>query len=260
MKFEVLLSCMNENDFSIIHKSNLDEINTLVINQCKTEKEYFEKKNKQRIYNTATRGLSVSRNLAIKFCDGDVCLLSDDDETFCSSLETIVLSAYYEHPEADIIIFKMSNYPCKLGSRPRKLHKYDLLRVSSWQISFKSASIRDKFAFDTKLGAGTPNGAGEENKFLLDCYEAGLTIYYVPEEIATVAQEHSTWFKGFDQKFFFNRGKTTRYILGFPVSVLYGFYYLLLKRKLYKRDISIWKASMYLFKGILAEGIDAKYE
>ena len=50
-----------------------------------------------------------------------------------------------------------------------------MLRVCSCQITFKRASIIDnKLIFDVKLGAGTGNGAGEENKFLLDCYDKGL--------------------------------------------------------------------------------------
>lgn len=54
--------------------------------------------------------------------------------------------------------------------------------------------------FDEHLGAGTGNGGEEELKFLLDCQNAGLKIYYVPTEIASVAQTESTWFHGFDEK------------------------------------------------------------
>lgn len=260
MKFEVLLSCMNSNDFSIIHKSNLEKINTIIINQCKTEKDYFVRDGQHLMYNTSTRGLSVSRNLAIKYCNADICLFSDDDEIFFSNLNDIILSAYNKNPEADIIIFKMSNYPTTLGNKTKKLKKYDMLRISSWQISFKVSSIKNKVWFDTNLGAGTPNGAGEENKFLLDCYKLGLKIYYVPVEIATVAQQHSTWFNGYNTKFFFNRGKTTRYILGRSISTLYAIYYLIFKHKKYCKEISVWKAGKALFKGIKAKDINKKYE
>lgn len=258
MDFEVLLSCMNESDFSVIERSNLKKVPATVVNQCDTDEESEE--GVHRMYKSTLRGLSVSRNTALEKSRGDICLLSDDDEVFRSDLESAVLKAYREQPEADVIIFKMSNYPCKLGSKPKKLKKLDLLKVSSWQISFKTAAVKGKIRFDTRLGAGTENGAGEENKFLLDCRKAGLEIYYVPVEIASVAQENSTWFSGYNERFFFNRGKTTRYILGFVFSVLYALYFLLAKRNLYKKDIKARRACVFLFKGILAKGIDAKYE
>ncbi len=260
MKLEVLLSCMNENDLLIIQRSNLDNVNTLVINQCKTDNDFWIENGKHRMYNTSTRGLSVSRNLAIQHTDADVCLISDDDEVFRSGLEGVVVSAYERFSDADVIAFGMENFPTRLGDKAKRLKKYDLLKVSSCQISFRASSVRGKVRFDPKLGAGTQNGAGEENKFLFDCYKAGLNIYYVPEKIATVAQEQSTWFKGYDEKYFFDRGKTTRYILGFAVASLYAVHFLITKRKRYIGDISMPKAAKALFKGIMTRDIDKKHE
>lgn len=251
---------MHNKDFSIVRESGLDKVSTVVVNQCDTDKDYTVTEGIHTMIYTATRGLSVSRNIAINNAAADVCLISDDDESFIPDLEKTVLDAYQRYPEADVIIFNVFNRTKKLGDNPRKLGKYELLRVSSWQISFRLASVKGKVAFDKNLGAGTGNGASEENKFLLDCYAAGLKIYYVPEKIATVAQESSTWFHGYDRKFFFNRGKTTRYILGFPIAIFYAFHFLILKRKLYGKDISMWAACKELFRGIFAKGINAKFD
>ena len=108
---------------------------------------------------------------------------------------------------------------------------------------------------DELLGAGTGNGAEEELKFLTDCERAGLKIYYAPVEIASVAQAQSTWFGGFTETFFENRGATTRYILGFPLAVLYAVYYVLTKRMLYKKDISPAGALKATFRGIMKNKI-----
>ena len=258
MRFQVLLSCMNANDFSIIGKSNLMQVPCLVINQCATEKEYFTETELHTMCNSPSRGLSISRNLAIQYSNAEYCLFSDDDEQFCDGLEEKIISAYESLSDADIIIFKMSNYPTKLGNKIKKLKKYELLRVSSWQISFKMTSVKNKYLFDPKLGAGTGNGASEENKFLFDCYKDGLKIYYVPIEIASVAQEQSTWRSARDEKYFFNRGKTTRYILGQSMATIYALYFLITKHKLYKKDISFLRAMKYLFKGIATKSIDEK--
>lgn len=113
------------------------------------------------------------------------------------------------------------------------------MKVSSWQISFRRARILDAgVRFDELMGAGTGNGAEEELKFLTDCEKAGLRIYYVPALIASVAQTESTWFHGYTETFFENRGATTRYILGSCLAALYAVYFVIRKRSLYRDSIS----------------------
>ncbi len=125
------------------------------------------------------------------------------------------------------------------------------MKVSSWQISFRRQRLLDaNVRFDPLLGAGTGNGAEEELKFLTDCEKAGLAIYYVPVEIASVGQEQSTWFRGFTGEFFENRGATTRYILGFWLACGYALYYTLRKYSLYRKEISPWAALKATLRGI----------
>jgi hypothetical protein len=76
--------------------------------------------------------------------------------------------------------------------------------------------------------------------------------------IASVAQCESTWFKGYNEQYFFDRGKTTAYILGKPLAIAYALYDLYFKRNLYQKNISAWKAIDNLNKGIFAKSIDTK--
>ena len=252
---------MNQLDFSLIEKSNLQNVPTLLINQSNVTEEEVLQNGCHKMINTPTRGLSVSRNLAIEKAESDICLISDDDELFVDNLEQKILSAYKQLPKADVIIFKISNRHTKLGRKTKQLKKIELLTVSSWQISFKTQSIiSNNINFDKKLGAGSGNGASEENKFLLDCYKKGLKIYFVPTEIASLRDQQSTWFMGFTEEFFFNRGKTTRYILGRFWATLYAFYFLIFKYNEYKKDISFFEAKKYLFKGLKVKDIDAKLD
>ena len=100
------------------------------------------------------------------------------------------------------------------------------------------------------MGAGSGNGAEEELKFLTDCRKKGLAIYFVPFVIADVAQTKSTWFKGYDEQFFINRGNTTRYIMGYVPALLYAVYYSVRKRHQFNRDISWFKAFRLILKGM----------
>lgn len=260
--FKVLISCMNQSDFSIVERSRLSNVPVFIVNQCKTDKTETVKsaKGDHVMIKTPSRGLSVSRNMAISKARADICLISDDDEVFCPDLQEKVLGAYQSYPEADVIIFKMENRKSRLGEKAKKLKRLDCLKVASWQISFKSASVKNKILFDEKMGAGTNNGASEENKFLLDCYDAGLKIYYVPIEIASVAQEQSTWFAGHDGKFFFDRGKATRRMLGAFTAFFYALYYLVFKYFEYREEISFFSAAKNLFSGLFANDIDAEYK
>ncbi len=252
MILEVLVSCMHKENMDIISDSKITG-NALVINQCDKE-DYTELKTENglaRMYSVRDRGLTKSRNMAIEKSQGDICLVCDDDEVFLNDYQQKIVSAYEKLPDADIIIFKMTNRPPSFPDKVIRLKFPKIMKVSSWQISFRRQSlIKSDVRFDELLGAGTGNGAEEELKFLKDSLKAKLKIYYVPEEIASVGQESSTWFSGFNEKFFRDRGNTTRYILGLPVSALYALYYVIRKKKMYSADISPKNALMAIMGGI----------
>lgn len=252
MTLEVLLSCMYQQDAKLVHDSRLTG-NVLIVNQCDQESSWEEMTphGQVRMLSTTQRGLTKSRNMAIRHSQADVCLLCDDDEIFEPEYEQAILSAYEQLPQADVIIFKMKNRPASFDDRIQRLCFPKTMKVSSWQISFRQEALKKaNVFFDEHLGAGTGNGGEEELKFLLDCQRAGLKIYYVPQVIASVAQTESTWFHGFDETFFENRGATTRYILGYVLAVVYAIYYVLRKRSLYQEDITPMRALRAIFRGI----------
>ena len=262
MNLDVLMSCMHQRDDTLVRKSGLTG-NVVVINQCDRDgfEEYPTAHGTARIYSVTQRGLTKSRNMAVSRSEADVCLLCDDDEQFVPDYEGKILSAYDQLPEADVIIFKIGNRPASFPDRIMRLRFPKTMKVSSWQISFRrEALLRTGVRFDELLGAGSGNGAEEELKFLLDCQRAGLRIYYVPTGIAAVAQTSSTWFQGFTEQFFCDRGATTRYILGWPLASVYAVYYVLRKRKLYRDRITPGQALSATFRGIRENKIGKQAE
>lgn len=243
---------MHQSDAALVYASNITG-SCVVINQCDREDyaEYLTEKGTVRMFSTRQRGLTKSRNEAVRNARADICLLCDDDEVFVSNYEALILDAYRQLPQADVIIFKMANRQPSFPDEIKQLRFPQTMKVASWQISFRREKLlRAGVLFDELLGAGTGNGAEEELKFLLDCQRAGLQIWYVPEVIASVAQEVSTWFGGFNETFFENRGATTRYILGAPLASVYALYYIVCKKKLYCETISPKKAMKAIFRGI----------
>ena len=252
MRLEVLMSCMHQQDDELVRSSRLTG-DVVVINQCGQEGyiEYQTPHGTVRMFSTRQRGLTKSRNMAVEKATADICLLCDDDEEFVPGYEAKILDAYESLPQADVVIFKMTNRPASFPDRVMRLRFPRTMKVSSWQISFRRERLlASEVRFDELLGAGTGNGAEEELKFLTDCEKAGLKIYYVPTEIASVAQEESTWFSGFTEAFFENRGATTRYILGAGVASLYALYYTVRKRRMYQASISPGKALRATLRGI----------
>ena len=264
MKLEVCLSCMGEKDLSIIEKTGI-QTDALVISQCDEEGFVQEctPKGVHRLLMTQQRGLSNSRNMSLDNAKGDILLLCDDDEKLFPFHVWTILSAY-ERLDADIICFRFANQPSRLAQREQRLNKWTCLRIASWQITMRKDAIKQaNVRFDPRMGAGSGNGAGEEVQFLRDCLSAGLKAWYVPEDIGTVGNSYydtgeaeGTWFNGFDEKFFYQRGVSTRHTLGLVPSIAYAAYYALAKRKMYAKEMNPVQAFAHTLKGIVANDID----
>ncbi len=252
MSVEVLISCMHQTNIDIVYNSYISG-DVLIVNQAheNSSLEIINEKQHIRMITTKERGLSRSRNMAIQHASGDICLLCDDDEQFIENYEELIEKAFCEFPDADIIAFDVQNKITRLKKYSKRLNKLDCLKIASFQIAFRRQAILDKnLKFDRFMGAGTGNGGSEENKFLWDCLDKGLTIYYQPVTIAALHSKSSTWFFGYDSNFFYQRGAATRYMMGAGFSVIYGFYYLIAKHRQYCCDISMLLAARALFCGI----------
>lgn len=253
MKLEVLISCMHQSNFGIVERTRVKS-SALVINQSDSNEIAQVNYNGYvvRMFSTIERGLSRSRNMAITNAVGDICLICDDDEVLEDDYVETILSAFDKYAEADILTFKV-NSPQKHSypSKTKKVGYIGAMKTASWQIAFKRKSIVDNnIRFDEKMGSGTGNGCGEENKFLFDCLKKKLKIQYVPYLIASVAQTDSKWFKGYTNIYFYNRGYSNRRLLGLPLAWLYGIYFSIVKYNEYKADNTFWNALRYQLRGV----------
>ena len=105
--------------------------------------------------------------------------------------------------------------------------------------------------FDVEMGSGTGHGSNEETKFLYDCLQKGLWLQYVPVEIARlIPGSESQWFKGFDAKYFLNRGWSTARYMGKCFGTLYVTYFAIMKFPMYRKDCSMFRAWANMLKGI----------
>lgn len=255
LTIEVLLSCMRQKDCQIIERSNL-KTDAIVINQSDCNK--VEKIGSSEcgslvstFISTTERGLSKSRNMALRNATADICLICDDDEILYDDYPVKIIRAFEENPTADVIAFQIADAGKKYPAQKRKIGYIRALKLASWQLAFRRKSIIDKgISFDETLGSGVSKAGGEENMFLYDCLRQGLCIISLPISIGRMIEGESQWFHGYTQEYFYDRGIMTRKLMGKILSSIYALYYIIRKHNLYKKDISPLDSLKSIFKGI----------
>src|SRR5699024_7943537 len=157
-------------------------------------------------------GVGLSRNNALMRATADICLMADDDMIYKDNYTDIVINAFKENPKADIIMFNVPIHK-ENGDTIVKVKKnervrfYNSLRYGTVNIAFKKDSIIKKDVFFSLLfGGGARYGSGEDSLFIINSLKKGLKIYSCTEVIAEINDNGSTWFEGYNKKYFFDRG------------------------------------------------------
>lgn len=260
MNLQVLISCMHQKDHSIIERTNIQS-DVIVINQCDIDKrEEFSFVNKKGdicnalFISTTERGLSKSRNMAIRNATSDVCLICDDDEILEDDYIEKIIKEHQSKSNISIIAFNLND---RYRTFPQESHKIGYIRalkLASWQISFKLYDINTKhISFDESMGAGVTMGGSEENKFLIECIKNGLKGVYVPILIGSVSQEISTWAVDSNNcvKYFKDRGQAYRKLMGGFLGFSYIFYSSIKKRNEYRKYMSLRKSIYHQIQGLI---------
>lgn len=253
--FQVLVSTMNNNP-GFLKDINLRS-NAIVINQTNynIESEFNFGNNKIIWVNSNTKGLSISRNIALKKATSDICLLVDDDEILAENVEFIILEEFNKIPKADVIIFnlesinnKSTRYINKTSKRLSLLNSY---RYGSARIAFKISSIKAKnIKFNELFGAGGKFNSGEDSIFISDIYKNKLAVYSSDKIIAKINDDfgRSSWFSGYNIKYFFIKGVVFFELFNLlsPVFILH---FLIKHHKKYYHNISFLKAFISTIRG-----------
>ena len=211
MKIEVLVATMDQNDHSLLDKLNI-KTDAIIGNQCnRNEIEDF-------LYNSCNikwlsfneRGVGLNRNNTLMRARADICVLADDDEVFYDDYEKIIASAFDKLPQADILIFNIDETTSKRykNTKIKKINRYNFGRYGAVRLAFKREIVSlNNIFFNLNFGGGTKYRCGEDTLFLKECLEKKLKIYAVPESFAKLTEERkSTWFEGYTDKYFFDKG------------------------------------------------------
>lgn len=250
MSFQILLSTMNKTNEEVMEmlKKNNISSSTLVINQNKKDDSFKNENVIVLSYNE--RGLSKSRNRALENTNADICLIADDDIKYVDDIENIIVNSFIQNPDYDIIAFFVESNERKECRKKKKINFLKSLSIMSVQIAYRPSSIKkNNVKFDERFGTGSGlYTSGEENIFLADCLKKGLKILYIPQKIASLQEGESSWFTGFDEKFFVSKGALF-YRLSPALSVLLIISFAILKYPMYKKTLKMKQAIKCMMSG-----------
>ena len=213
MELEVLVATMGQKDLSLHERMNLRQ-NAVIANQCGSwgYEEKTESYGTIRMLSTATKGVGINRNLALQLSKADILLFADDDIVYYDSDLQPVIDAFKQLPDADVIFFGIDmTKDGEVFDRRRhstgRLHLWNSLRYGACRMAVRRESvIRKQLSFSTLFGGGCMYCSGEDTIFIRDCLKAGLHLYSYDYVLGACAKDSSTWFTGYDNKYFFDRG------------------------------------------------------
>ncbi|MBR4580405.1 MAG: glycosyltransferase family 2 protein [Lachnospiraceae bacterium] len=254
MTLEVLISALNVEPEKLLEKMNIQTLAVLV-NQCDKDgrEELDFNGNKIRLISSTERGVGKSRNACLHNSTADIVLFSDDDIIYENGYEKLVLSAFEENPSADMILFNMvvsEDRKTYWNDGAKKVTKTSCGRFPAYSIAAKREKLVGKnISFSLLFGGGAKYSNGEDSLFLTDCLRAGLKIYTSDKVLGKEVAESSTWFHGFNEKFFFDRGVLFAYLYkGF--ALLWAFRFVYLKKNIDTSGIGKKKAWKLIRDGI----------
>ena len=105
---EILIATKNRDNLDFLALmfpfEHFSKFNILIINQSKDIilSSEFET---VRVINVDEKGLSKSRNLAIKNASKKICIIADDDVVYFSNFDHEIITAFNLNPQASIITF-----------------------------------------------------------------------------------------------------------------------------------------------------------
>lgn len=121
------------------------------------------------------------------------------------------MNAFNKNPKADVILFNVPSanperptYVIKKHSRVRwfNCQRYGTVKIAARTEKLKLARL----SFSLLFGGGAKYSCGEDSFFIIDCINKGLKVYANPVKIGYVNQKSSSWFEGYNKKYFIDQG------------------------------------------------------
>lgn len=209
---EILVSTMNRNtlDFLIpmFPFCHFSDFSILIVNQTDENNLLVSGYPTIRVINSFEKGLSKSRNLALKNAIGKIILIADDDVVYKKDFDSAIVQAYNQYGNKAVISFCIEKpngllFKKYFPKAKMNLGLMELFNVLSIEISLNK-SVLDKIGvkFDENFGLKSAFEMGEEAIFLSDIKNKFQQITFVPSVIASHPEVSSTDKFDFAQRYY----------------------------------------------------------
>ena len=255
MSIQVIVATMHQNDYSLLDKMNIQS-DAIICNQCdKTEFTEFEYKGHNIQWLSFTdRGVGLNRNNGLMRATADIVLFADDDEVFADGYGQMLEDYYAKTPQADIVVFNIdrncAGQMVPIVKREGKATRKDLAKYGAVCVSGRREKLHfHNITFHLQFGGGAKYSCGEDTLFLQDCCTQKLKIYITKQTLGYVNIGDSSWFRGYTDKYFFDKG-VVYFCINNHLAELVALYHCVKHRNRYK-DYGWKNAFLQTRKGIL---------
>lgn len=249
-RLQVLVATMHQQDMALAQRMNIT-CDALIANQA--DRNEVCDVGAIRMITTDTRGVGLNRNIALLAATADILLFADDDMIFYDGMPDGVLQAFQQQPDADVLIFGLDitrngEITERRRMRNKRMRVWSSMRFGTCRMAVKRAALlRENIVFNQNFGGGCPFSSGEDSLFLKACFDKGLKVYGSEHVLGACAKDSSTWFRGYNEKYFYDKGVLMRYL--FPrIPFLMALYFAVF----FKRDtqISCSKRIKLMLRGV----------
>lgn len=254
MSVEVLASVMHQDMAALVRRMRLCS-DAVIINQCDgldcAEMEYNG--HRIRFYSFPERGIGKSRNAAIERADGDICLFSDEDIVYAEGYARAIEEEFARNPKADMILFNIEVEESRRTyfiTERKRVHWYNCGRYGAVSFAVRRDSLlASGVKFSLLFGGGARFSNGEDSLFLKEFMDKGYRVYTAPVTIGREAAGESSWFAGYNEKFFHDRGVLYHYLYGL-MAIPFSLRFLLAHRGTLCGQISVGRAFRWMRDGV----------
>lgn len=214
MTFQLLISTMNQVDYKLLDKMNVQS-DAVVVNQCNnnTIEEFDYNGFKIKWINMAARGIGLSRNTALFYATADIVLFADDDVIYSNGYAETIISSFINDKKADVICFNINlinsvkNFGYRNNKKNSRLYLFNSMRYGACRIAVRrKVVLKNRISFSLLFGGGAEFCSGEDSLFIRDCYRSKMKLFANTYILGQVDDSQSSWYTGIQDKFFIDRG------------------------------------------------------
>ena len=248
MALQLLISALKKDPAELLEKMHIRS-DAVLVNQCDKagDEEITFYDRKVRVISMTERGIGLSRNTCLENATEELLLFADDDIVYDAGYEKAVEDAFAANSDADILLFNVrvcAERKTYWNEGVKKVKKTNCGRYPAYSIAARKDALKKAdMKFSLLFGGGAKYSNGEDSLFLTECLRKGLKIYTTPVVLGEEISEGSTWFHGFTEKFFFDRGVLFAFL--YPHSAgLWAFRFVYLKGDIKSDEIgrkNAWK-------------------